>query len=169
MRTPVPAPTTDSAPQGTSFRSSAKKSASPSPPPSFQADSKGIYEIRVDSLAMYDCPFNTRVAPKIPVAIQELDGKNVRVKGFMVPFKVNGTRVQSFALVKNQLACCYGVALRPNEWILVRMPEDRSASISMMDHPIELEGTLSVSAEFKQGMLSEIYRLSATRVREASL
>lgn len=52
-----------------------------------------------------------------PPDIARLDGKHVSVTGYMIPTLWNETKVTEFMLVGDLLACCFGGAPEPDEWL----------------------------------------------------
>lgn len=99
----------------------------------------------------------------IPPQIKALSGEKIEIEGFMLPLEGEDDRLQSFVLLENQLACCFGAIPLLNEWIYVKVPK-RKKIRSLQDELILLYGTLRVGAEFEDGMLNGIYHLELDRV-----
>lgn len=78
-----------------------------------------------------------------PSRILALDGKKVRISGFMLPTRVRGNLAQEFVILANQAACCFGVPPRLFEFIVARAP-DIPVPLRM-DQPLQFEGTLHVA------------------------
>jgi hypothetical protein len=95
---------------------------------------------------------------QIPADIKKLTGRKVVVTGFMLPVKMGGNDefTTEFLLMRSQLLCCYGIAPKANEWILVEMPQGTKP---IMDVPTSFHGTLHVGAMFESGYLTGIYSL----------
>ncbi len=102
--------------------------------------------------------------PNIPAEIKALSGTKITIKGFMIPIEVDPDGVSRFALVKNQMACCYGVAPNPNEWIYVVMERGKKTQI-MMDQIVTVYGTLRVSGTITEGGINSLYQLECERVK----
>ncbi|MDE0297904.1 MAG: DUF3299 domain-containing protein [Candidatus Poribacteria bacterium] len=99
----------------------------------------------------------------IPPQIKAWSGEQIEIEGFMLPLEGEDDNLESFVLLENQLACCFGAIPLLNEWIYVEVPE-RKRIRSYQDELILLYGTLRVGAEFEDGMLNGIYHLELDRV-----
>lgn len=107
---------------------------------------------------------NASLPSEIPAEIKALDGAKVVVGGYMVPIEIRSGKVRSFLLVRNQLACCFGMPSSPNEWIDVRMAADKVTKY-IADVPIAVKGTLEVGEKKTQdGVVLSIYRMEATDI-----
>ncbi|MDE0301461.1 MAG: DUF3299 domain-containing protein [Candidatus Poribacteria bacterium] len=104
----------------------------------------------------------------IPPKIKALSGEKIEVEGFMLPLVGEDDNLESFVLLENQLACCFGAIPLLNEWIYVRVPK-RKRIRSHQDELIMLYGTLRVGAEFEDGMLNGIYHLELDRLETVAL
>ena len=104
----------------------------------------------------------------IPPQIKALSGEKIEIEGFMLPLEGEDDNLQSFVLLANQLACCFGAIPLLNEWIYVKIPK-RKRIRSHQDELIMLYGTLRVGAEFEDGMLNGIYHLELDRLETAAL
>ena len=99
----------------------------------------------------------------IPPQIKALSGEKIEIEGFMLPLEGEDDNLQSFVLLENQLACCFGAIPLLNEWIYVEVPK-RKRIRSYQDELILLYGTQRVGAEFEDGMLNGIYHLELDRL-----
>ncbi len=79
----------------------------------------------------------------VPAKVMELDGKDVKVIGYMLPVDFDSGEVRSFMLLNNQMGCCFGVMPRVNEFVYVEMPEGKSAKY-MTDIPLRVTGKLKI-------------------------
>lgn len=107
----------------------------------------------------------TVAANQIPQAIQELDGREVGVRGFMLPLKVDGGLVKEFLLMRDQSMCCFGVIPKINEWVAVTMT-GRGVR-ALMDQPVTVFGTLRVGEIYEHGVLGGIYRMDGDELAGA--
>ena len=126
----------------------------------------------------YDGDYKTMLSPfdkptkikhprrKIPAAVKALDGKEVAVCGFMLPFDYVKSGTADFALLKSQAGCCFGTAPRLNEWIEVHMPK---ATEVIMDTPILVRGRLKVKEIREAGNLMGIYSMDGEAVELARI
>lgn len=103
-----------------------------------------------------------QVRAQIPVNVQSLDGKDVAIRGFLLPVLMNNGLAIEFLLMRNQSMCCYGVPPRINEWITVRTTD--SGVKPVMDQPVTVMGILHVGPIEENGSLAGIYRLDARKV-----
>ncbi len=148
-----------------------------SPPPAPERD--GFRSINFDELASYEydpiaagVPLlgstpnpqqTTERVDQIPAAIRKLNGTRAGVAGFMMPIEMEKDRVKSFLLMRNQLACCFGMMVGFNEWIFVELPDGRPTKF-VPDVPIVAYGTLEVGEEIEDGIVMSIYRMAADDV-----
>ena len=99
----------------------------------------------------------------IPSQIKALSGEKIGIEGFMLPLEGEDDNLQSFVLLENQLACCFGAIPLLNEWVYVTVPEKKKIR-SYLDELVMIYGTLRVGAEFEDGMLNGIYHLELDRL-----
>jgi hypothetical protein len=92
----------------------------------------------------------------------DLDQKEVKISGFILPLAFNGTKVTQFLLVPFVGACIHVPPPPANQLVLVDMPQGYSTT--GLWEPITVTGTLSVS-----GISTELaqvgYALKATVVQ----
>jgi len=97
---------------------------------------------------------------KIPEKVKDLNGKTIKVIGFMLPIDFDSGAVKSFMLLKNQMGCCFGIMPRVNDFIYVEMPEGKSAKY-MTDIPLRITGKLAI---VKENLVGGLYSMSADKV-----
>ncbi|RXK53678.1 DUF3299 domain-containing protein [Oleiharenicola lentus] len=135
--------------------------------PTAEADAAGVYQVTFVHLSAYEfvAPPDEKQAgeaeKQIPAPVKALDAKKVAVTGFMLPVKMNEGLVTEFLLVKDPMACCYGVMPKVNEWVVVRM--NGKGVPPLMDVPITFEGTLKVGQIYEGGYLTGLYLLQGER------
>jgi hypothetical protein len=101
---------------------------------------------------------DAQVNAMIPPAIKALDGKKVRIEGFMLPTNWgNKGKVTNFLLMRNQISCCYGGPSQVHEFVTIRV-QGKGVS-SEMESTILVGGILHVGAIRENGQLVGIYRL----------
>ena len=105
-----------------------------------------------------------RLNRPIPDFIKSLDNRKIAIQGFMLPLKLENARATEFLIMKSRSMCCYGIPLRINEWVHVRMKGDGVKSI--MDVPLTVYGTLHVGEIDKNGRISSIYQLDGEKMDE---
>lgn len=99
----------------------------------------------------------------IPENVMALDGRKVTVTGFMMPIEFSGGKVRSFLLMKNQLLCCFGIAPRLNDFVAVRVPENKGIP-STQDVPVTAKGVLEVEEVVNNGIPLALYTMRADEV-----
>jgi hypothetical protein len=136
----------------------------------------GHLEIGFDKLASFQVivirqmtdPTKFTTVPKlnrpIPGFIKSLDNREIALKGFMLPLKLENARVTEFLLMRSRSFCCFGIPLQVNEWAHVRMKGEGVNSI--MDQPIRVYGTLHVGEIIKNGQMSSIYQMDGEKMDE---
>lgn len=100
---------------------------------------------------------------QIPPIVKSWHGKKAAVTGFMVPVRMEKGLVVEFLLMRNTLACCFGIVPNMNEWVIVKM---KQGVAPLMDVPVLLYGQLKVGALFENGYLTGLYELEAERMIE---
>jgi hypothetical protein len=88
------------------------------------------------------------ITGKAPDDLQALDGKEVRIPGFMVPLEDNSQRVAEFLLVPSPQACIHVPPPPPNQMVLVEMDESTHARVEF--GPIWIYGQLSLHSKRHQ-------------------
>jgi hypothetical protein len=99
---------------------------------------------------------------QIPAGIKALDGKNVMIRGFMVPVKDAQGHATEFLIVRDQPNCCYSGMTTITEFVSVKVPSPGVASI--MDQPITVQGKLHVGAVLESGYVMGIYRMDGEKL-----
>lgn len=95
--------------------------------------------------------------------IKELDGKVVRVRGYMYPsFQQSG--IKQFILVRDNMECCFGPKAALYDCMIVDMVDGTTTDFSVI--PITVEGVFALR-EIKgpDGKHLAIYHLDATSVK----
>ena len=173
-----PAPATNSAPLHTAA-SDATATNSTAIPATAAASAKKekFLEAGFDKLANFnfetgsDAPVSAtnaadasrKIMSQIPAPVKALNEKQVAVRGFMLPMRVDKGMVTEFLLLKNQMGCCFGISPGINEWIDVRT--SGKGVNPLMDDLLTVYGTLHVGEVRENGYLTGIYRLDCERVQ----
>ncbi|MFT7678080.1 MAG: hypothetical protein ACI8QC_002066 [Planctomycetota bacterium] len=99
-----------------------------------------------------------------PDQIQRLDKQEVALKGYMIPVNWDDKLVTEFMLVRDLLACCFGGAPQPDEWVSVTMPEGEGAEYFTF-LPVIVHGTFHISAlEDEAGYAAGCFRMDGETV-----
>ena len=76
--------------------------------------------------------------------LQKVDGKRVKVPGFMVPLEDEDEQVTEFLLVPYVGACVHTPPPPPNQIVMVKMEGGKKTKVSFWD-PVWVYGTLNIS------------------------
>lgn len=87
-----------------------------------------------------------------PEAVKKLDGRRVRITGFMYPLQ-EGSHIRHFCLLRTTQTCCYGPRPQYNQYLLVEMA--KPTPFHRLD-PVICVGRLRVEPNPDDGY---IYRL----------
>ncbi len=108
---------------------------------------------------------NLHASKEIPASVKSIHGKRVAVSGFMMPVAVRNGQVDAFLLVRNQLMCCFGMPVGPNEWIDVKMKDGVRARY-VPDVPVTVFGLIDIGENAtKDGLVLSLYRMVADEVK----
>jgi len=116
---------------------------------------------------MVDAPTNAAAASlktlaQIPEGIQALNGKEVSLRGYMLPMNFHRGLATDFLILRNQSMCCYGIPPKITEWVNVRMIGTGVKPI--MDQPVTVCGIFHVGDVRERGDVVGIYRLDAEKL-----
>ena len=99
---------------------------------------------------------------QIPALVKTYSGKEVAIKGFMLPLKVEGGLVTELLLMRDQSMCCYATVPKINEWVSVKMTGGGVKAI--MDQPITLHGKIKIGAVRENGYIVCIYQMDGEKM-----
>lgn len=88
------------------------------------------------------------ISGKASDELTQLDGKAVKIPGFMVPLEDNAKEVSEFLLVPSPQACIHVPPPPPNQMVLVEM--EKGSGAQTMYGPIWVYGKLSLSPKQHQ-------------------
>ncbi|EIQ01847.1 Protein of unknown function (DUF3299) [Opitutaceae bacterium TAV1] len=97
-----------------------------------------------------------------PERIKSYNGRTVRLRGYMLPVKMEEGKVRECLLMAGQMTCCYGAS--PNFWEFVSVRMADKPVPSLMDVPLVFEGTLKVGDVYDNGYWTQFYTMDATSV-----
>lgn len=120
-----------------------------------------------DMLAMNDWLHDPESGPRpqqIPKEVLALNGRTVEVRGYMMPITMFDTGTPMFLLLRDQAACCFGMAHGMNAWVRVEM-RDKQLVGYVRGTPIAVRGVLDVGEEAEDEMVMSLYRLHGEQVR----
>ena len=94
--------------------------------------------------------------------IRALDGRTVRLTGYMIPVDMQGWNVRRCVIVPSQANCCFGQAPRFCEFVVATMT---GADVPLaLDVPLAFTGTLRVGDVAEGDVWSAFYTLECTAV-----
>ena len=96
-----------------------------------------------------------------PGNIEELDGRKVKLTGFMYPLQ-QGDSIQYFCLLRTTQTCCYGPRPQFNQYVLVEM--DKPTPFYRLD-PVSCAGKFRVEPTPDEGY---IYRIEGEKCESIS-
>ena len=101
-----------------------------------------------------------------PEGVAALDGERVEIVGYMIPEEWQRREVTEFMLVRDLLACCFGGAPQPDEWIHVSMEEGRGSPYFPFV-AVSVTGTLRIEGiDDGAGYAAGCFRIEGTATEE---
>jgi len=85
------------------------------------ASTRRMHLLRQPDSELQPAPRETDPADLIPGQVRQLDGKRVRLDGYMLPVRMENGLVKQFLAIRSPMVCCYGVTPGPNEWVVITM------------------------------------------------
>jgi hypothetical protein len=168
-------PTRGQAVHGQSIDASAPKVAAPPATNTAAAGSGTVVNADFETLASFDfyVPDSAitnragldKAAKQIPESIRKLDGKVVRIRGFMVPLKESAEKTTEFLITRSQPSCCFGGATGLSEIVTVKA--SGKGVFVKMDDAVAIEGTLHVGPITESGWIVGIYQMEDGKMVEA--
>ena len=121
-----------------------------------EIDKEPVKEVQFKTLTSYELPLEVAVYAEkeqipllkkvIPEKVKILDGKKVKIKGFMVPVSYNKKyKVTKFLFAPDQTSCCYGKI--PNLNGFIYSTSEKGADY-LKDTLIEVTGTIYTTPKF---------------------
>jgi len=98
-----------------------------------------------------------------PEHVTAINGKYVVVKGFMLP-DIDFEGITEFHLVRSLWGCCFGAPPRVNELIRINTPD--AEGLRYTYNTLEIIGRIEVLFETEDGLIEDLYRLSAESILE---
>jgi hypothetical protein len=99
----------------------------------------------------------------LPATVKALDGRQVSVRGFMLPLQTDSGRVTRFILTATLDSCHFGMIGQANEWILVAMTPGKHVPFPRLT-PITVFGRLAVRPQMRAGRLAGLYEITADAI-----
>jgi hypothetical protein len=107
-----------------------------------------------------DQPFKEEL---LTPAVKKLDGKQVRIRGYILPsFQQSG--IKQFVLVRDNMECCFGPGAALHDCIVVEMTGGATTDFTV--RPVTVEGKFSIKQlADPEGKTLAIYRLDGKSVK----
>jgi hypothetical protein len=107
-----------------------------------------------------DQPFKDEL---LTPAVKKLDGKQVRIRGYILPsFQQSG--IKQFVLVRDNMECCFGPGAALHDCIVVEMTGGATTDFTV--RPVTVEGKFSIKQlADPEGKTLAIYRLDGKSVK----
>lgn len=96
--------------------------------------------------------YDAKKNPPPPESVKKLNGRKVRITGFMYPLQ-EGANIQNFCLLRSTQTCCYGPKPQYNQYIFVEM--GKPTPFRRLD-PVTCVGKLHAEPNPEEGF---IYRM----------
>lgn len=95
--------------------------------------------------------------------IEKLDGKRIKIRGFMLPsFQQEG--ITQFVLVRDNMECCFGPGAMLFDCLIVDLDEGKSATYSI--RPVTVEGVFTIEELTDEDHATlAIYHVQAVQVK----
>jgi hypothetical protein len=95
-------------------------------------------------------------------AIEALDGKQIRIRGFILP-TAQQRGIREFVLVRDNQECCFGPGAALFDCILVEMQTGQTAEYTI--RPVAVSGTFAIREFVVDGQHMAIYQIDGETVK----
>jgi hypothetical protein len=126
---------------------------------SIEAASKKALALTFSNLMTWEYDADGNSPP--PEKIKKLDGRKVKLVGFMYPLQ-QGESIQYFCLLRTTQTCCYGPRPQFNQYVFVEM--QKPTKFFRLD-PVSCEGKFRVEPTPEEGY---IYRVEGEKCESVS-
>ncbi len=96
--------------------------------------------------------------------INDMEGKRISIRGFMLPARTKRTGNKMFILVRDNQECCFGPGAALYDCILVRMKKDHELDFTV--RPVTIEGTFKLEELKLGGRVMAIFRMFDCKTSE---
>ncbi len=100
-------------------------------------------------------PVTPDVADKLPQWLLDLDGKRIRIRGFMYPTYVE-SGIEKFALARDNDICCFKRNPKIYDVFMVFMRKGMTTNY-IEGRPFDVEGIFHVKVEAEEGIMLQLY------------
>ena len=92
-----------------------------------------------------------------PAWLRDLDGKTVRLRGFMYPSYEEP--LTAFVLARDNQICCFGRDPKPYDLVTVKL-RDGVTTPYIQNRPFDVVGTFSIAPYYDDGVWFQLYRIT---------
>ena len=121
-----------------------------------------VLEMTIKELGNFN--YDDEKGGNIPADVKQLNGAEVRLKGYMIPMD-QADQITQFALVPSLFACCFGQPPQIQHTIVVNCPKGKS--LSYAPDEIVVQGKLAVQEKRDDGYIVSIFEVGADSVKVA--
>jgi len=117
-------------------------------------------EMRLTFASLMKWEYDAKKNSSPPESVKRLDGRKIRIIGFMYPLQ-EGANIQKFCLLRSTQTCCYGPKPQYNQYIFVEMV--KPTQFHRLD-PVACVGLLRVDASPDEGFIYRMEGISCQAV-----
>ena len=130
------------------------------PEKSFRKEGKeGILRVSYDDIDLLKVlnmePVTADAPQKMPSWLKELDGKRIRIRGFMYPHELM-EGIEVFALARDNQICCFGKLPKIYDVFNVFMREGKTTKY-IQGRPFDVEGVFHIDVIEEDGEMLQLY------------
>ena len=128
-----------------------------------QAEAAGVKEVTFDTVKLDLKKGNSYDPSLLTEQVHQLDGKQIRIRGYILP-SFQQTGIKQFVLVRDNMECCFGPGALLHDCILVEMIAPATTEFTV--RPVSVVGTFSVrEVKGPDGNYLAIYHLDGKEVK----
>ena len=135
------------------------------PESSFATEPGGALRVSFDDLDLLRVlnaePVPEDVVDHFPHWLAGLDGKEVRLRGFMYPTFADP--VKAFVLARDNQICCFGRNPKPYDLVTVKLAAGEESRY-IQNRPFDVAGTFRIDPVYDGGEWLRLYRIDGARV-----
>jgi hypothetical protein len=117
-------------------------------------------EMRLTFASLMKWEYDAKKNSSPPESVKRLDGRKIRITGFMYPLQ-EGANIQKFCLLRSTQTCCYGPKPQYNQYIFVEMV--KPTQFYRLD-PVSCVGLLGVDPSPDEGFIYRMEGISCQAV-----
>lgn len=107
-------------------------------------------------------PVTEDAVSHMPEWLRSLDGKRVRLRGYMLP--TYESEVEQFILLRDNLECCFGPGAKIYDNLLVNMKPGTKAKYVNLRESLEVVGRFRIDLQAERGYILGLYRIEDATV-----